>query len=194
MGHNGNFSKSFEVENEIQNKYKIDGKEYKWNETNLYGGTVHLKHFFGFPSPIQAKEGTVYVLNYIYSETKQEVDFWIGFHNWSRSGGRRGGPTPEQGQWHFTIPKVWVNNNEIQPPVWKQPGLGIDTPEIPFVDEDYYYREPTKIQLQKGWNKFLLKIPYGKNSWKWMFTCVPVHINGNNVREVEGLRYSVEVE
>lgn len=192
FNHRGNVSKTFQVENEIKNSYQIDGEEYVWRDTNLYGGTVHLKHFFGFPSPIQKKQGTVYALNYIYSEKEKEVDFWIGFQGWSRSGGRRGGPTPSQGQWHTTNPKLWVNDSKIQPPVWKQPGLAKDTHEIPFVDEDYFYREPTKIKLIKGWNKFLLKVPQGGNSWKWMFTCVPVKIDGNNVREVDGLKYSTE--
>ncbi len=193
FNHNGDFEQTFEPEKEIKNSYTIDGKTYQWNETDLYGGTVHLNHFFGFPSPIQQKEGTVYALNYIFVEKEQEMDFWIGFQNWSRSGGRRGGPTADMGEWHYTKPKIWVNDNEIQPPKWKQPGLESNTPEIPFVDEDYYYREPTKIQLQKGWNKFLLKIPQGGNSWKWMFTCVPVDIQENGVREIENLQYSTDI-
>jgi len=189
----GDLSKTFEVEKEIRKSYLVNGKNYIWNDTKLYGGTIHLKHFFGFPSPIQEKEGVVYALNYIYSEKEQEVGFWIGFHGWSRSGGRRGGPAPGQGQWHTTNPKIWVNDNEIQSPVWKQPGLAANTPEIPFVDEDYFYREPTKIKLKKGWNKFLLKVPHGGTSWKWMYTCVPVNVTGNDVREVKGLKYSTEI-
>lgn len=193
FNHNGDFEQAFEPEKEIKDNYIIEGKNYHWNNPDLYGGTVHLKHFFGFPSPIQEKEGTVYALNYIYSEKEQEVDFWIGFQNWSRSGGRRGGPGAKMGQWHFTNPKIWVNNNEIQPPLWKQPGLETDTPEIPFVDEDYYYREPTTIPLQKGWNKFLLKVPFGKNAWKWMFTCVPVDVQENGVKEIGGLKYATSI-
>lgn len=69
----------------------------------------------------------------------------------------------------------------------------MNTPEIPFVDEDYYNREPTKIQLQKGWNKFLLKIPQGGNSWKRMFTCVPVDIQETDVREIENLKYTTDI-
>ncbi len=193
FNHNGDFEQAFEPEKEIKDKYSVDGKNYNWNETDLNGGTIHLKHFFGFPSPIQEKEGTIYALNYIYAENEQEVDFWIGFQNWSRSGGRRGGPTAEMGQWHFTNPKIWVNGNEIRPPKWKQPGLDTNSPEIPFVDEDYYYRKPTKITLQKGWNKFLLKVPFGKNAWKWMFTCVPVDVQRTDVRETKNLKYSTDI-
>jgi hypothetical protein len=192
FNHNGDFEQPFEPEKEIKDSYIIDGKNYQWNEPDLYGGTVHLKHFFGFPSPIQEKEGTVYALNYIFAEKEQEVDFWIGFQNWSRSGGRRGGPTADIGEWHYTKPKIWVNDNEIQPPVWQQPALESNTSEIPFVDEDYYYREPTTIKLNKGWNKFLLKVPFGGNAWKWMFTCVPVDVSENGVHEIEGLKYSTK--
>lgn len=193
FSHNGDFSKSFDVEKEIKDNYDVDGKNYSWKDTILQGGTIHLNHFFGFPSPIKEKEGTVYAINYLWSPKAQELDFWIGFQGWSRAGGRRGGPTPPQGQWHTTNPKIWVNNNEIQPPLWQQPDLAVGTHEIPFVDEDYFYREPAKIKLKKGWNKFLLKVPQGGNSWKWMFTCVPVDINGNNVREVEGIKYSTDM-
>ncbi len=194
LNHKDDLSKSFEVEKVIKDNYEIDGDEFSWNKTTLNGGTIHLKHFFGFPSTVQEKKGTVYALNYIYSDKDQELDFWIGFHGWSRSGGRRGGPSPELGQWHTTNPKIWVNEKEIAPPVWKQPGLAADTPEIPFVDEDYYYRQPSKIKLKKGWNKFLLKVPHGGTSWKWMFTCVPVFVDGNNIREVQGIKYATEVE
>ena len=191
--HGGDMSKSFGVENEIRSEYLVEDKTFKWQETILRGGTIHLRHFFGFPSPISDKEGTVYALNYVYSPIDQELGFWIGFHGWSRSGGRRGGPFPAEGQWHTTNPKIWVNNKEIPPPNWKQPGLAAKTLEIPFIDEDYFYREPSLVKLNKGWNKFLLKVPHGGTSWKWMFTCVPVEINGNNVREVEGLKYSTDI-
>lgn len=187
--HSGDLEKSFEVETNIQEEYQVEGKTYTWGKHDLHGGTVHLKHFFDFPSPIKEKEGTVYALNYMYSDKEQEVDFWIGFHGWSRAGGRRGGPTPKQGQWHNTNPKIWVNDREVQPPNWQQPYLATETEEVPFMDEDYFYRKPTKIKLQKGWNKFLLKVPQGGNSWKWMYTCVPVKIEKGNIREVEGLRY-----
>lgn len=192
FNHDGDYSKVFEVENKIKDTYNIEGNEYYWNDTILYGGTIHLRHFFGFPSPIREKEGTIYAMNYIYSEIEQEVGFWIGFQNWSRSG-RRGGPTAEIGEWLYTKPKIWVNDIEIQPPAWQQPGLESNTSEIPFVDEDYYYRQPTTVKLNKGWNKFLLKIPFDENAWKWMFTCIPLHIEENDLREIRNLEYSTKI-
>jgi hypothetical protein len=191
FNHGGNLNKVFPVEQELKDKYVVDGNEISWNRELLHGGTIHLNHFFGFPSPVKEKTGTVYAYTSIYSKKQQQVGFWIGFHGWSRAGGRRGGPTPEIGQWHTTNPKIWINNKEIAPPKWKQPGLEAKTSEIPMVDEDYFYRKPTKVILEKGWNKILLKVPHGGTSWKWMFTCVPVEVNRNSVREVKGLRYSV---
>ena len=190
--HKGDMTASFPVEQEIKDEYQVDGKSYRWNDTVLYGGTIHLRHFFGFPSPIKAKQGTVYALTRVWSPEDQETQFWIGFQGYSRSGGRSGGPTAEMGQWHNTNPNIWVNGQEIEPPQWKQPGLEQRTPEIPFIDEDYFYREPTIVLLKKEWNEILLKVPHGGTSRKWMFTCVPVEVNGMNVREVDGLKFSLQ--
>jgi hypothetical protein len=158
----------------------------------VYGGTIHIRHFFGFPSWISEKQGTVIASTNIWSPLDQEVGCWIGFHDWSRSGGRRGGPFPEQGQWHNTNPMVWLNQKLIETPVWKNPGLTEKTEEIPFTDENYFFREPAIIPLKKGWNEVVLKVPFGGTSWKWMFTFVPVKLTGTDVREVSGLKYSIE--
>ncbi len=186
--HKGDFKTPFEVENNIKNSYKIEGKTFTWNDL-IVGGTIHLKHFFGFPSYTDKNSGTYYAYSEIYSPNNRVQDFWIGFQGWSRSGGRRVGPFPNIGQWHTTNPKIWVNKQEIEPPVWKQPNLATKTDEIPFVDEDYFYRSPTKIHLKKGWNTVLLKIPHGRSSWKWMFTCIPININESGIKEVKDLKF-----
>ena len=188
FNHHGDVSASFPIEQTISETYTIDNKEFKWQDS-IVGGTTHLKHFFGFPALTQEKSGTYYAYTNIYSPNDRLQDFWIGFQGWSRSS-RRGGPTPSQGQWHTTNPKIWVNNIEVAPPIWKQPNLGEETHEIPFIDEDYFYRSPTKVALKKGWNKILLKIPEGGTSWKWMFTCIPVHIKDGYVTEVNELKFS----
>lgn len=186
--HQGDFEKSFPIENEIQESYTVDGKTFNWTNRHT-GGTIHLKHFFGFPAVTNAKNGTYYAYTNIYSPDNRIQDFWIGFQGWSRSS-RRGGPIPNQGQWHSTNPKIWVNNTEVAPPIWKQPNLKEEAHEIPFIDEDYFYRSPTKIQLKKGWNKVLLKIPQGGKSWKWMFTCIPVAIKDGHTKEVNELKFN----
>lgn len=191
FGNEGDLNRSFPVENGIQKKYTVDSKKIAWTEP-YYGGTIHIRHFFGFPSYFSEKQGTVYVTTNIWSPKNQEVDCWIGFHDWSRSGGRRGGPFPQQGQWHNTNPKVWLNRKLIEPPVWKNHGLAEKTEEIPFEDENYSFRKPAKISLKKGWNEVLLKVPQGGKSWKWMFTFVPVRIENEQVKEIEGLKFSVD--
>lgn len=193
FNHKGNVETSFPIEESIKDTYNIDENPYTWTD-NHTGGTIHLKHFFGFPAITKTNQGTYYAYTNIYAPEDVIQDFWVGFQGWSRSGGRRVGPTPKQGDWHTTKPKIWVNNKEIEPPIWKQPNLGTRTDEIPFIDEDYFYRSPTKIALKKGWNKVLLKIPQDRNSWKWMFTCIPVNITEYGVREVPELKYSTEFE
>ena len=184
-------SRSFPVEDALKENYIIDGQKFSWTGP-YYGGTIYISHFFGFPSWFSEKQGTVYASTTIWSPKDQQVECWIGFHDWSRSGGRRGGPFPQQGEWHTTRPKVWVNGNIINPPVWNNPGLGVKTEEIPFSDENYSFRKPSQIILKKGWNNVLLKIPQDGTSWKWMFTFVPVHCEVGQVRELEGVKFSVE--
>lgn len=188
FNHKGDFNTTFEVEKNIKDRYKIAGKTFTWNDS-IIGGTIHLKHFFGFPSYTNKNSGTYYAYSEIYSPYDRVQDFWIGFQGWSRSGGRRVGPFPNIGQWHTTNPKIWVNKQKIEPPIWKQPNLATKTDEIPFIDEDYFYRNPTKVNLKKGWNSILLKIPHGGNSWKWMFTCIPINIDKSGVKEVKDLKF-----
>ncbi len=175
--HKGETSTIFTVEKTIKTSYKVDGHTYLWKDS-VVGATVHLKHFFGFESYTDTNSGTYYAYTNIYAPTKRTQDFWIGFQGWSRSGGRRGGPTPKQGQWHITNPKVWVNNKSIAAPVWQQPNIPVNSEETPFIDEDYFYRKPTAINLEKGWNTVLLKIPHKKGLFKWMYTFVPVEKKG----------------
>jgi hypothetical protein len=182
-------------ETESDDLQKSEFQKQKNNKQSIgpvYGGTIHISHFFGFPSWISEKQGTVFARTKIWSPVDQQLGCWIGFHDWSRSGGRRGGPFPQQGQWHNTDPKVWLNRKLIEPPVWENPGLPEKTDEIPFTDENYFFRQPTAIFLKKGWNEVLLKVPQGGTSWKWMFTFVPVKLANGQVKEVEGLKFSVE--
>lgn len=193
FNNDGDVTSVFPVENGIQENYLVNGKTVLWTAP-VYGGTIHIHHFFGFPSLIPEKQGTVYATTNIWSPVNQEVDCWIGFHDWSRSGGRRGGPFPQQGQWHNTNPKVWLNGKMIEPPMWNNPGLPEKTEEISFTDENYFFREPAIISLEKGWNEVVLKVPHGGTSWKWMFTFVPVKKDDTDFREVPGLKFNVEKE
>ena len=100
-------------------------------------------------------------------------NFWIGFNDLSRS---YFSDTPKEGSWDNRESKVWVNGHEIAPPHWKRAGMK-GSSEVPLIDEGYSYRDPTKINLHKGWNEVLIKAPVGsfkatdwQNPVKWMFT------------------------
>jgi len=188
--HQGDTAAAFPVEQEIRAAYTVSGKEYRWHETEARGGTIHINHFFGFPGHLPPSEpGAVYALTCIDSPDDRDVHFWIGFNENSRSGGRRAGPNPAQGQWSIVHSRVWINGSPVPPPDWKQPGIPSGTPEVPFVDELYMSREPVKVRLRKGRNTILVKAPHAKPAWKWMFTCVPVVWDGKQAREAEGLRF-----
>ncbi|WP_082063739.1 family 20 glycosylhydrolase [Draconibacterium sediminis] len=190
--HKGNVTQKFAVEDSIREKYEVDSVEYNWTE-GITGGTIHLQHFFGYPSYFPKANGSYYAFTRIWSPKAQKLSVWIGFHDWSRSGGRRGGPFPEQEKWHNTDPKVWVNKQQINAPTWQQPGLESNSEEIPFTDENYYFREPTYINFEKGWNEVLLKIPLTENTWKRMFSFVPLAGSNGNFQEVEQLKYNSEI-
>lgn len=189
--HQGDVDRRFAVEDTIKESYQVDGREYFWSGP-YWGGTLHIRHFFGYPSWFEEKQGTVYALTYVWSPVNQVVDSWIGFHDWSRSAGRRGGPFPPLGEWHTTHPRVWVNGSPIAPPQWQKPGFPAQSEEIPFADENYYFREPSKVDLHRGWNEILLKIPQTARHWKWMFTFMPVTFGEGGVGEVPGLLFSPE--
>jgi len=189
----GDTTMHFPVEDEIQESYTMGEKTYHWKEADAMGGTIHLNHFFGFPAYLPAtKEGTAYGLSYIHSSEDADIDFWIGFTGYSRSGGRRGGPNPDHGQWSHSNAKIWVNDAEIAPPQWIHPGLVKDSAEIPFQDEMFFIREPTKIRLNNGWNKVLVKVPRNNSVRKWMFTCVPIRKTDTHVCEAAGLRFTTQ--
>lgn len=147
---------------------------------NAVGGTLILRHWW---APLvkglldHPEENTTwYASTEIWSNKEETKDFWIGFNNLSRS---YASDSPKSGTWDNRKSQVFVNNQLIPPPAWKQAGLKGDM-EKPLVDEGYEYREPTKIKLKKGWNKVLIKLPIGsfkgsdwKNPQKWMFTFVP---------------------
>ncbi|AHW60354.1 beta-N-acetylhexosaminidase [Draconibacterium orientale] len=193
IANGGDINAAFSVEDTLQETYQIDTATYTW-QGPFVGGTIQLTHYFGYPSYFPREEGTYYAYTQIWSPQEQTVGAWIGFHDWSRSAGRRGGPFPQNGEWHNTHPKAWLNGELIAAPKWNKPGLASNTEEIPFTDENYFFRKPASIHLKKGWNKVLLKIPVKKDTWKRMFTFVPVQDDNGTIKEVEGLKFSAEIK
>lgn len=189
----GDVEAAFSVEDTLQETYLIDSATYTW-QGPFVGGTIHLSHFFGYPSYFTREEGTYYAFTRIWSPKNQTVGAWIGFHDWSRSAGRRGGPFPQDGEWHNTHPKAWLNGELVAAPKWNKPGLASNTEEVSFTDENYFFREPAFIYLKKGWNEVLLKIPVKQETWKRMFTFVPVQEVNGTVKELESLLFSTEIK
>jgi hypothetical protein len=187
--HKGNVNASFPPEQEIHESYQVDGKTYRW--IDVVGATIAVNHVTYDGWLPKTSAGTVYVLTYIWAPRAGMVEFWIGFNGPSRSN-RRGNPNPGQGEWSTTGSKVWINDSAVAPPVWKQPGAVADPQETPLVDEDYFYRKPISVALKAGWNKVLVKAPKAEKTWTWALTCVPVQVDGDRVREVEGLRFSAD--
>jgi hexosaminidase len=185
--HKGDLAAQFSPEREIRSSYVLDGKTYRW--TDVVGATIAVNHVQYDGWLPKTRRGTVYALTYVRAPRDMTVGFWIGFNGPSRSN-RRQQPNPQQGEWSTVGSKVWVNDQAVAPPVWKQPGRVADLVETPLVDEDYFYRPPTLVALRAGWNKILIKAPKGDKTWNWQFTCVPVWVDGDRVREVKELRFS----
>lgn len=100
-----------------------------------------------------------------------------------------------QGKWDYKESRIWINDQEIVPPVWTAIHRKKSS-EIALGNENCVTRSPLQVQLNKGWNKVLLKLPVGKFTIdeirlvKWMFTTVFVTLDGE--KAVEGLIYSPE--
>lgn len=143
------------------------------------GGTIVLRHWWApqvnglLEDP---KENTTwYASTRIWSDEEKTEHFWMGFNNISRSYASN---SPKAGTWDNRKSNISVNGNLISPPEWKQAGMEGDI-EKPLIDEGYEFRAPAAIQLKKGWNKVMVKLPVAsfkgvdwKNPEKWMFTFV----------------------
>ena len=168
--HKGDVNAVLPPEREIRASYAVDGKTYEW--TDAVGATIAVNHWQYDGWLPKMRQGTAYALTYVWAPRAETVGFWIGFNGPSRSS-RRNQPNPNRGEWSTAGSKVWIDDREVPPPVWKQPGTVANSSEAPFVDEDYFYRPPTRVALRPGWNKILIKAPKGERTWNWTFTVRP---------------------
>lgn len=130
-----------------------------------------------------AKVGqTVYGLTYIHSDQDREIEAMIGFETALRANKIYLG-VPKIGSWDQAGGNIWVNDRPVEPPLWenagwkpskqKDWGSPVDQ-EIPWEKQDFYWtRDPSKIQLKKGWNKMFVKVPRATEWHNWMFTFIP---------------------
>ena len=190
----GNLMKTFSPEERLQERYQYDGKEY---EARLaVGAGIYLRHVWRTLVPAFYKEPkenhTAYAYTYVHSPKEQTVGLWAEFQNYSRS---ESDLPPLPGKWDYKESRIWVNDKEIQPPVWTATHRVKDA-EVLLGNENCVSRPPLPVHLSKGWNKVLLKLPVGKFSRpevrlvKWMFTAVFVTPDGE--KAVDGLVYSPE--
>ena len=131
-----------------------DGETGKVIAKDIPQATIYPRHFW-FPAAAYhpGNNGVVVLETWIRSDRDIECGAWIGMTGFSRSDGRsRDAPTPKTGQWNKHGATIEINGAKIAPPKWNRPGTGGNPKEIPLSDEDYWYREPTRIKLEKGVN------------------------------------------
>ena len=188
----GDLSKVFPPEQELNDSYEYDGKTYGVKQA--IGAGIYLRHVWGTLVPgfyADPKEDhTAYAYTWVYSPEDQEVGLWAEFQNYSRS---EMDLAPLPGKWDYKGSRIWINDREVMPPVWTA-AHKVKSNEIPLGNENCVARPPLPVHLNKGWNKVFLKLPVGKFNMeqtrlvKWMFTTVFVTPDGE--KAVEGLIYS----
>ena len=159
--------------------------------TDIPQATIYPRHFW-FPASayVPTSDGTVVLETWITAPKDIRCGAWIGMTGFSRSDGRsRDAPTPKIGEWNKHGATLEINGRAIAPPAWTHPGVGGNPKETPLVDEDYWYREPTPIQLRAGENHVKLTLPK-RGGWKWIGTFVPILGTSDHPREVPGLTFS----
>lgn len=188
----GDLTRSFPPEKDLRDSYPYDGKTYGTRDAT--GAGIYLRHVWGSIVPTFYKEPkenhTAYAWTWIYSPKAQDVGAWIEFQNYGRS---EMDLSPLPGQWDYKGSRIWLNDEEIAPPVWTATHR-VKSNEIPLGNQNCVARKPTSIHLRKGWNKVFMKLPVGKFNIpevrlvKWMFTFVCVAPDGE--KAVDGLIYS----
>lgn len=162
----------------------------------IYGGIYRIDDLIGKPLQAEAVE-TVYLETRIFSREAKHIHAWIGFETPTRSS-RKSAGIPENGKWDVNGGTIFINGKEIAGPRWQNPGGNrylqetwfLPANEIPYTDEEFYWsRRPAAIDLQKGWNKILVRVPRAYKHQNWMFAFVPVKLDANR-RWIEDLSLS----
>lgn len=188
----GDLAKSFEPETISKDNYTYGGKNY--GVSSATGAGIYLRHVWGTSVPGFYKDPkenhTAYAWTYVYSPRKQKVGLWFETQNYSRS---EKDLAPKQGKWDYRESKIWINQEEINPPAWTSVHTEKSN-EITLGNENMVVRDPIEVTLKKGWNKVLIKLPIGKFSipevrlTKWMFAAAFVTKDGK--KAAPGLIYS----
>jgi len=187
----GDPARRFPPETEGPKKsYTYEGADYG---TGLAAGAgIYLRHTWGGFVPGYYRDpqpdATAYAWTYVYSPKAQTAGALVELQNYSRSEVDR---APEAGAWDRKGSRIWVNGEELLPPVWSESGEKVDH-ETDLGNENLTARGPVRIRLKKGWNEVFLKLPYvavdGVRLNKWMFTFVLTDPEGRDA--LEGVTYS----
>jgi hypothetical protein len=188
----GDLQRSFPPEVKIKDTYEYNGVQY--GTRDVVGAGIYLRHVWGQTVPAfyndPEENHTAYAYTWVWSPITQTVGLWTSTQDYSRS---ESDPPPPQGKWDYKESRIYLNNEEISPPIWENTHTH-RTNEITLKNENFQARQPIPVELKKGWNNVMLKLPIGKiNSpevrlQKWMFTFVFVTPDGKDA--VENLVYS----
>lgn len=179
----------------------LDRAHYVYNGTDYGVGTatgagIYLRHVWGALVPGYDKNPqpnhTAYAYTWVYSDREQQVGLLAETQNYSRS--EKDFP-PVEGTWDYRGSRIWLNGEEVAPPHWTNQTMEHNN-EIPLGNENLAVRRPLLVQLHKGWNTLLLKLPVGQFNTpqvrlvKWMFAATFTTPDGREA--ARGIRYSVE--
>lgn len=188
----GDLLKTFPPEVEIEDLYFYNDKQYETHDA--VGAGVYLRHVWGSIVPSFYKKPqenhTAYASTWVWSPKQQTVGLWVSTQDYSRS---EPDLAPPQGKWDYRESRIYINDEEIVPPVWENSHTEKSN-EITLKNENFQTRPPIQVSLNEGWNEVFLKLPVGKFSTpevrlqKWMFTFVFVTPDGKDA--AEGLIYS----
>ena len=181
---NGDLKMSFPPETELSDSYTYNGQSY--NVRPAIGAGIYLRHVWGKTVPafydVPKENHTAYAYTWVWSPKAQTVGLWASTQDYSRS---EADLAPPQGEWDYRGSRIWINNEELEAPVWENTHSE-NTNEITLKNENFIANDPIRVQLNKGWNKVLLKLPIGKFSTpevrlqKGMFTFVFVTPDGKD--------------
>ena len=153
---------------------EVGGEAYPYQRTSG-GSGVYLRHVWGDICfglvPKASENSTVYATAWVHSDAATTAGLIFETQNYSRS---EADVAPQQGTWDYKGSRLWVNGEAIAPPRW-QNAVGQRNIDLPLANENAASRPPLQIQLQKGWNQILIKLPIGRFTLpeirlnKWMF-------------------------
>ena len=149
------------------------------------GSGIYLRHVWGNLCygliPNASENSTVYATAWVHSDVATTAGLLFETQNYSRS---ESDLPPKQGTWDYKGSCLWINGELIPPPHWQNTNSKQDL-EHPLTNENAVARPPLQINLRKGWNRILIKLPIGKFTIpevrlnKWMFTAAITTTDGS---------------